>query len=617
MCRRQPSKDEKNMKRTILYIIAAVALLGMNSCSDFFDQESDHVIYTENHNLDNSIDSIYSMTGILLKLQSLADRTILLGELRGDLTDITSVANSDLRDIAMFDVGDDNAYNSPRDYYAVINNCNYFIANADTTLKNNRNEYIFMREYAAVKAIRAWTYMQLAMNYGSVPFVTTPILTKEQSEQQYPRYDMAAICEYFINDLLPLSERYGREYPRYGIIRNTDSRFFYFPINIVLGDLYLWHGSATGNKESFKQSALRYYKYISERNGDNSRYPTETDQVSWRIGTATWTNPSGATYSSIFTNERYSENAELITMIPCDSIPSEGNYSQLPNLFLSRSDNNYKSSIVPSTRVQEISEDQEYCQLGLNGTTVSYSPKGMSDHKSGDLRLYSVWDEGLARDLSTGDLIETMNIGKYSSYVRNVHIYRRQMVYFRMAEALNAAGYPRMAFAILSTGLNNTIVDEYVMPYIENDADSIYLRQFDFPASRYVIYGVEEMLGQGAFNYNTMGMHSRGSGYTPLNEYYQLPYDTLRTEAEQQAELQSFVEDKLLTEEALEFAFEGVRYYDLMRFALRQPNPGQFLSDMVCRRRGEANKDAMRGEIKTDLTNQQNWYLRWNGLIGY
>jgi len=111
----------------------------------------------------------------------------------------------------------------PRDYYAVINNCNYFIAHADTALRNNRNDYIFMREYAAVKAIRAWTYLQLVLNYGSVPFVTEPILTKAEAEANYPRYDLQKVCEYFINDLLPLAERWGNEYPQYGTIRNTDS----------------------------------------------------------------------------------------------------------------------------------------------------------------------------------------------------------------------------------------------------------------------------------------------------------------------------------------------------------------------------------------------------------
>jgi len=30
-----------------------------------------------------------------------------------------------------------------------------------------------------------------------------------------------------------------------------------------------------------------------------------------------------------------------------------------------------------------------------------------------------------------------------------------------------------------------------------------------------------------------------------------------------------------------------------------------------------ANSDAMRGEIKKDLTDQRNWYLQWNGQIGF
>ena len=70
------------------------------SCSDFFEQESDQIIYADKEHLNSATDSIYSVTGILNKLQVLADRTVLLGEVRGDLTSITSVASSDLRDVA-------------------------------------------------------------------------------------------------------------------------------------------------------------------------------------------------------------------------------------------------------------------------------------------------------------------------------------------------------------------------------------------------------------------------------------------------------------------------------------------------------------------------------------
>ena len=108
------------------------SLIFLTSCSDFFEQESDQIIYTDKDHLNSASDTIYSVTGILNKLQALADRTVLLGEVRGDLTTITNVASSDLRDVALFQIGDDNMYNVPRDYYAVINNCNYFIAHADT-----------------------------------------------------------------------------------------------------------------------------------------------------------------------------------------------------------------------------------------------------------------------------------------------------------------------------------------------------------------------------------------------------------------------------------------------------------------------------------------------------
>ena len=164
------------MKKLSILICAICAVCGFVSCSDFLDQESDQVIYADKDHLNNATDTLWSVAGIMNKMQVIADRTILLGEMRGDLSDITEFTSADLRDVAFFNISDENMYNAPRDYYAVINNCNYYLAKCDTALRNNRNELVFEREYAAVKAFRAWTYLQLVLNYGSVPFVTEPIL---------------------------------------------------------------------------------------------------------------------------------------------------------------------------------------------------------------------------------------------------------------------------------------------------------------------------------------------------------------------------------------------------------------------------------------------------------
>lgn len=618
------------------FIFAVLAIGGMTSCSDFFNQESEHVVFTDQDHLNNATDSIYSVIGILNKLQAIGDRTILLGEVRGDLVDLTTDANSDLRDMFLFNIGDDNRYNNPTDYYAIINNCNYFIAKADTALKNNRNDYIFMKEFAAVKAIRAWTYLQLVLNYGSVPFVTEPIITKLEAEKDYPRYDLQAVCEYFINDLMPLTDRWADEYPGYGNIRSLRdgaSRLLFFPINVVLGDLNLWLASITGNQSTYREAAMRYYKYISQRNGDNSAYPVGMSYIMWTPGRTPGISRSGTNTAPWYSDDDYyGSDSEIITIIAGDSIRSEGNYSELRNLFYSRYDNDYHVSIVPSNAMFELSESQVNCCLETNGTSFSYAPQDLTEHMAGDLRLSNYYSWGYSTNTLTGERFDVSYIDKQS--FQNIHIYRRSMLYLRLAEALNGAGFPRAAFSILSTGLNNEIYREDVYPYC-SQSDSLWVSQLDFPESRYGIVTAQYITstsGSSTGVYNTMGIHSHGSGWTPYNEYYRLPEaepipvldengepiegmfllqkDTPELTAKQKA----VVDSLLLNEDALELAYEGTRFYDIMRFAFRQPNPEQFLAEKVAARRGKNNVDET---LKSRLMDRKNWYLKWKGQIGF
>ena len=603
------------------------------SCADFFDQESEHVVFAENNHLDNATDSIYSVIGILNKLQAIGDRTVLLGEVRADLVDITKDANSDLRDMALFNIGDDNRYNKPTDYYAVINNCNYFIANADTAMKNNRNEYIFMKEYTAVKAIRAWTYLQLALNYGSVPFVTEPILSKLEAEKDYPRYDLQAICQYFIDDLMPLTDRWANEYPGYGNIRSLRdgaSRLLFFPVNIVLGDLNLWLASVTGSQSTYREAAIRYYKYISQRNGDNSAYPIGLSLYMWMPGSTTWNSLRGYSSGS-WRDETYGENTELITVIAGDSIRAEGNYSELRNYFYSREENDYRVSIIPSTGMFQLSESQQNCCLGTTGTTWFYAPEDLTEHMSGDLRLYECYTDGVRTDRLTSERIDVSYVEKQS--FQNVHVYRRALVYLRLAEALNGAGFPRAAFSMLSTGLNNEVYETSVYPYC-SESDSIWISQLDFPETRYGIITAQDITntsGSTTANHNTMGIHSRGSGWTPYNETYRLPeaepipvvdeegnpieglFIIEKDSPDLVEKQQAFVDSLLLNENGLEMAFEGPRFYDIMRFAMRQSNPEKFLAEKVAARRGKNNIDEA---LKSRLMDKRNWYLSWKGQIG-
>ncbi len=636
--------NNKVVAGVLMFLLPTILL---TSCKDFFEQESDDVLYADQEHLNNAVDTIYSVTGIMNKLQVIADRTILLGEVRGDLVTLTKNASSDLRELAEFNVSSENKYNSPRDYYDIINNCNYFLMHVQKDLKNNRNEYVFMKEYAAVKAFRAWTYLQLGLIYGKVPFITEPILSKEESEQTYPQYTLEEICRYFINDLSTIPAEYNTEYPGYRTIRNTDSRLFYFPLSILRGELNLWLAAATQDKEYYRQAALNYYKYISERNGTGSYYATSLSTAMWTPGSATWSSYFTINYTSampatgypiIFSSsgENVDAQSEIITMIPGDSIPAEGYYSELRNLFNYTTLNEGRFSITPSVGMQEISESQRNCcvsKIRSDGMySISYAPSGLTQLRSGDLRLKFIWKQETTRDKYTDEQIEKQTIAKYQT--RNVHIYRRQMLYLRMAEALNGAGYPRMAFQILSQGLNDQVIKKDVYPYYSKEDSTSFISKFSFPSGQYQLLQVEHFAGSDLSSKigNTMGMHTRGSGWTPENAFYQFPdsvgkkqtitvggvtKDTTINVPVPVARQQAYVDSLILNESALEFSFEGTRYYDIMRYAMRQSNPGATMSEIICNRRGKANAGVVKGEIKKDLTNKDNWFLGWNGKIGY
>jgi hypothetical protein len=414
----------------------------------------------------------------------------------------------------------------------------------------------------------------------------------------YPVKDIKGVCEYFINDLAPFVNSL---FPSYGDIRGLPSKLFYFPIYVLLGDLNLWAGN-------YKEAALNYYKYLSTRNGTNSAYPTSTNSVMWGTFDTHWNSRSDSWSTNSFLTESAATNSELISLIPGDSIPSEGNYSQLRNLFNSNENNQYKVSLIPSQRIVELSAAQKYCHLTRVGDVI-YAPDNLTDNESGDLRLSSVWTTSQNVRYKNRIISDYSTLDKYYSSVRNVHIYRRTMVYLRMAEALNRAGYPRFAFAILKNGVNDRNIESDIIPYYT--ADSTWIRQFKFPVLDYVLQTPARLGSE-----NTMGIHSRGSGYSPYNEYYVLPDDTTITDSLARIAYQvEGVENMIVDEEALEFAFEGIRFYDLMRVALRRNNPS-YLAARIYQRRGKDRVAEVKAEIGRDLTDTKNWFLRWNNKIG-
>ncbi len=526
--------------KTYIFSIAMVGALGCLtvSCDDMLDKGNDYVEYGPG--ITTPSDSVTFVVGILNKLQAIAVRNNLFGEVRGDLVKVNSNATTDLKEIAELDVSDDNAYNVPRDYYAVINNCNYYLANVDASAGNeSRNEKYFEREIAQVHSIRAWTYLQLALTYGSVPLITDPIVTAAASKASYPMKNIGEICDYFIEDLLPYN---GTEYPNYTTIGgDIDPKMCFFPTQIVLGDLYLWKAAYYRDPNYARDAAKSYYDYIMW-DISGKEYLT-TRNTYWRWGNSDDNIDASTRFMSPTSNASSdgstwgATDCSDITKIPMDSAAADGFYNELRNLYNTTYVTDVsQASISPSQYLIDLSEAQTYVAKDRNGDVIEITEDRLTDdaiekYCVGDLRFQKDYST-MARNYTGSEEIQAQLINKHNS--QHVSIYRAPQIYLRLAEALNYAGYPRFAKQILVMGLSNNVIEYMVSPYYVQAMDSTFISYFDFNTNNFTPlaesytqrttdYGVVTSttpVTRDASECNMWGIHSRGSGYAYLDETY-------------------------------------------------------------------------------------------------
>ncbi|MDO9154066.1 MAG: RagB/SusD family nutrient uptake outer membrane protein [Paludibacter sp.] len=224
------------------------------SCDGLLNVDSKRLTTDEEYGLKSASDSIYSMFGLYSQLQKIADSYVLLGELRGDLMDVTATSDPDLREINSFNISKTNKYVNIKNYYAIVNHCNYIIHHLDTSAVD-RGQQLKLRQYAAVKAIRAWTYMQIANNFKEVKYYTKPILTVADASKTYPKLTLTELSDSLIADLEPLKKV---DMPYLGYVDAYNTTFSIFPVRFVLGDLYLWKGE-------YQKAAIEYRELIFEK----------------------------------------------------------------------------------------------------------------------------------------------------------------------------------------------------------------------------------------------------------------------------------------------------------------------------------------------------------------
>lgn len=553
----------KRMKNIKIWMLLGAMALGSVSCSDMMDINSDRVAFEDDNRLNNANDSIYSVMGILSKMQNVADRCILMGELRGDLmTTDPTYATTDLKEIENFEVSSKNPYADKRDFYTIINNCNYAIEHMDTSIVEGI-EHVMVPEFAQIKTLRAWTYMQMALIFGEVNYFTKSLQNVNDLEGNAQKMSIDQLSETLIADLEP----YSHVRPlNYGSVDGWNSSEFFIPTLMVLGDLYLYNNN-------YEKAAQAYYELIDWRN------------ITMKASYANSYTSDTRSDANLNNNTAYKN--EVITRLVFDN-NLRSIHSQLRHLTYSE-----KPSLLPTTHFMDEMANRNYFHTTNNTAISRYfmgDLRGSIELNSGKIlpAAYgpATVGEALQRTLITkyyNNLSGSENDDLVNRPLTSLALYRPSTLYLRYAEAINRLGKPSIAFAALKYGLNDKSLSDTLK--VDSNEVKNLPSYINFKASKYD---------------DNQGIAARGCGLGIQfdNKLYVIP------QSESRADSIEYVENCILQEMAAETCFEGNRFFDLLRISHHRSNHPQLMVDKV------ATKPTIGAALLQKLKDINNWWVK-------
>lgn len=601
------------MKRTLILAFTFAVAAAMSACSGMLEAENEnHVEYGNHYNTFNDADN--AILGIYGKLMGLADRVIILNELRADLIEFTPSATPDMVDISNHTVTASNSYCDLAPFYEVILNCNDALDNFNKMRAENKlSAADYSYRYADVATVRCWVYLQLAIHFGRIPYVTNPLVTVNdlKNEGNFPVKDFDGIISELIAcmESLPTTEL-STSSPLFNAVIDG----YYMPLlflnkKAVLGDLYLW-------ANRYRDAATAYYGVIEEAEnklamgGTQHAYKVDgwvwnrgNDQPEFQVCYERYKASDMSTFRNAWKDMFYFSSTssqlrrEMITMWSYN--PRFAPRNPLIELFAPTGMGKYQ--LKPTIYIMDTLWEKQV-QRENNAEFDGRGRQSSFDYVNGEpvvlKYLYNYYS-------STTDQNSTRQLNYYDipnpyALEGSWFVYRAALLHLRYAEAANREGYTDIAHALL----NNGIQDNYTW---DNRADVTGIQYTGTRPDTTTV--ASEPYPRPFF------LDARNSGTSTQFEYFRQPwrdnYGIRRRAWVQNVNVGALptkqdsvlaMEQLLLREAALECAFEGHRWSDLLRIAMRKDREDGS---------GEAflNEQLRRGKPNLRPLTRQEWFL--------
>jgi starch-binding outer membrane protein, SusD/RagB family len=543
------------MIKKILYIILLVVLISDSSCKKYIDIQPQGYIPADQNfqTADDAVAAIYGLYGLM---QPLVDQIYMAGEVQGDLVVAARGADSYISEVAQNRVSPTNPFTDYTKFYRLIIASNNAIAGLQQINRLdpiNYNTDRMNQNIAEVKYIRAWTYLQLVKIWEDVPYIDTPVNSVDDINN-IAATKSNIIIDRIIKDaedaaplMLPLSSN------------NVDmkvkrSQFNPDAARCLLAELYLYAGNYSKAWETIRPLSPYTYSNLLFK---------MTQFAGGESGT-----PLYAQYPNVFTA---TNNSYLFQSYWAFFIDFDGSKGQKNSLL--RWTNNKNGGIYaikPSTNILNAYNATPMVKMNYQNTSAGYyidlTKNGSNINPVLQADGYPV-------------------IGGYGDYVRGPGV------------AYQPDGNDTLIFKFLikTRGIPKNSYD--------NDPNSNDDAMFPIYRDGPVYLMACEIL-------NNLGMSQQallimngtyGSDFLQGTRY-RVRAAPMRLDPNSTESIVKQVDRLILQEKALEASFEGMRWFDLVRFAKRYNDPSMLANAVAMK-----YPPSQQANIIAHLSNRNYW----------